>query len=292
MDTQKGWQPVKRLIVFGIVVSMVACERSPVEVADPPPPATPQAIASPSPSPSPSPEPSPVEDDQKTLQRAFDKAYGAASIAQSAASPGDWQLVARQWQQAIALLQQIPPPSPHHTLAQQKINEYQKNLTYAQTQSQTASPPPSPTPAIIAVKPITPLQPVQRRSSTAQPGAIQVPIKRREAGTPVIDVVFNQTRTFEMIVDTGATGVVITQNMAQSLDLPLIGSAKMDTASAKGITVPIGLVESIAVKGVVVQNLPVIIAGSQLEIGLLGHDFFGDYDLVIRQNQIEFQPRS
>jgi len=275
---------VKRLIVFGIAVSMVACDRSPVEVTNPPPPATPQAIASPSPSPPP--EPSPVEDDQKTLQRAFDKAYGAASIAQSAASPGDWRLVARQWQQAIALLQQIPPQSPHHTLAQQKINEYQQNLTYAQTQSQTASPSPSPTPEIIAI------QPLQRPSTTTtQPGIIQTPIKRREAGTPVIDVVFNQTRTFEMILDTGATGVVITQNMAQSLDIPILGSAKMDTASAKGVTVPIGLVESVAVQGLVVRNLPVIIAGSQLDIGLLGHDFFGDYDLIIRQDRIEFQPR-
>ncbi|MDJ1180466.1 retropepsin-like aspartic protease [Roseofilum sp. BLCC_M91] len=280
---------MKRLILLGIVVSMVACKRSPVEVADPPPPETPQAIASPSPSPTP--KPSPVKTDQKTLQRALDKAYGAASIAQSAASPGDWQLVARQWQQAIALLQQIPPQSPNHTLAQQKINEYQQNLTYAQTQTQTVSPSPSPSPEIIAVKPITPIQPVQQRSSTVKPGAIQTPIKRREAGTPVIDVVFNQTRTFEMIVDTGATGVVITQKMAQSLDLPIIGSAQMDTASAKGVTVPIGLVESIAVKGVVVHNLPVIIAGSQLEIGLLGHDFFGDYDLILRQDRIEFQPR-
>lgn len=288
MNTQIGKKGVKGLILLGIAFSMVACERSPEDPVDRPTPEVPPAIASPSPSPSP--KPSPVVSHQKTLQRALDKAYGAASIAQSAQSPGDWQLVIRQWQQAIGLLQQIPPQSPHHTLAQQKIKEYQKNLTYAQTQTQTqaASPAPAPTPKIIAVQPPNPIQP---RSSTVQPGAIQTPIKRREAGTPVIDVVFNQTRTFEMIVDTGATGVVITQTMAQSLDLPIIGSAQMDTASAKGITVPIGLVESIAVQGLVVQNLPVIIAGSQLEIGLLGHDFFGDYDLIIRQDQIEFQPR-
>lgn len=273
MNTQIGKKGVKGLILLGIALLMVACERSPEDPVDRPTPEVPPAITSPSPSPSP--KPSPVVSHQKTLQRALDKAYGAASIAQSAQSPGDWQLVVRQWQQAISLLQQIPPQSPQHTLAQQKIKEYQQNLTYAQSQTQIASPAPSPTPKIIAV----------------QPGAIQTPIKRREAGTPVIDVVFNQTRTFEMIVDTGATGVVITQSMAQSLDLPIIGSAQMDTASAKGITVPIGLVESIAVQGLVVQNLPVIIAGSQLEIGLLGHDFFGDYDLIIRQDRIEFQPR-
>lgn len=287
MNIQMGNKGVKGLILLGIALSMVACQRSPGDPVARPTPEVPSAIASPSPSPSA--QPSPGVAHQKTLQRAFDTAYGAASIAQSAASPGDWQLVVRQWQQAIALLQQIPPQSSHHTLAQQKIKEYQQNLTYAQTQTQTASPAPSPTPEIIAIQPLNPIQP---RSSTIQPGAIQTPIKRREAGTPVIDVVFNQTRTFEMIVDTGATAVVITQSMAQSLDLPIIGSAQMDTASAKGITVPIGLVESIAVQGLVVQNLPVIIAGSQLEIGLLGHDFFSDYDLIIRQDQIEFQPRS
>ncbi|HBQ99977.1 MULTISPECIES: retropepsin-like aspartic protease [unclassified Roseofilum] len=289
MNTQIGLEPVKGLIVLGMAVGIVACGRSPVEGSDPPTPEVPQAIVSPSPSPSAA--PSPVVQDQKTLQRALDKAYGAASIAQSAASPGDWQLVTRQWQQAIALLQHISPQSPHYALAQQKINEYQKNLTYAQNQSQNASPAPAPTPQIIAVKPVTPVQPVRRRPYSAQPGSIQTPIKRREGGTPVIDVVFNQTQSFEMIVDTGATGVVITQKMAQSLNIPLIGSAKMDTASAKGVTVPIGLVESIAVKSLVVQNLPVVIAGSQLDIGLLGHDFFGDYDLIIRQDQIVFQPR-
>ena len=75
---------------------------------------------------------------------ALDIAAGAATITQSAVSRGDWQLVVGQWQQAIALLKAVPPKSPHRTTAQRKIQEYQKNLAYAQQRLKQASVPPKP----------------------------------------------------------------------------------------------------------------------------------------------------
>jgi len=43
-----------------------------------------------------------------------------------------------------------------------------------------------------------------------KPNGVSSPIKRRASGTPVINVTFNGTQQFEMIVDTGASGTVIT----------------------------------------------------------------------------------
>lgn len=118
-----------------------------------------------------------------------------------------------------------------------------------------------------------------------------VPIKRRVGGTPVIEVNFNGDRQFEMIVDTGASGTVITQKMAKSLGVEEVGKAQANTASAKAVEFPIGYVDSIETAGVQVHRVAVAIAGKELEVGLLGHDFFGNYDLTIKRNVVELRPQ-
>lgn len=122
-------------------------------------------------------------------------------------------------------------------------------------------------------------------------GLFQAVIKRRAGGTPVIDVVLNGQQTFEMIVDTGASGTVITQKMARVLGIVPIAKAKFDTASAVGVEMPIGRLTSVNVNGAVMKNLMVPIAGPDLDIGLLGHDFFGDYDITIKRDVVEFRVR-
>ncbi|MDO4929490.1 MAG: retropepsin-like aspartic protease, partial [Corynebacterium sp.] len=57
-------------------------------------------------------------------------------------------------------------------------------------------------------------QPAKPRGN---PQVFQAKIKRRAGGTPVIDVVFNGNKTFEMILDTGASGTLISQRMATAL---------------------------------------------------------------------------
>ncbi len=122
--------------------------------------------------------------------------------------------------------------------------------------------------------------------------AFRAPIKRRIGGTPIIDVTFNGKQRFEMIVDTGASGTVITQQMAKLLAVTTVGKAKANTASAMEVEFPIGYVDSIEAGGVKVKQVAVAIAGSQLQNGLLGHDFFGNYDITIKSNVVEFRPRS
>jgi|SRR6476646_5729502 len=119
----------------------------------------------------------------------------------------------------------------------------------------------------------------------------QARILRREAGTPIIGVTFNGSQTFEMIVDTGASGTVITQRMAAMLRLVPVAKLKFDTASAKGIELPLGKIHRMEVNGATAQGLLVAIAGPELETGLLGHDFFGKYDITIKRDVVEFRVR-
>lgn len=121
------------------------------------------------------------------------------------------------------------------------------------------------------------------------PELLQARIKRRDGGIPVIDVTFNGRQTFEMLFDTGASGISITPQMAAALGVVAEGNLLVYTAGGT-INVPTGRVGSVAVGGVTVNNLPVTI-NEYLELGLLGQGFFGNYDVTIRQNVIEFSPR-
>ncbi|MBW4675295.1 MAG: hypothetical protein KME52_15125 [Desmonostoc geniculatum HA4340-LM1] len=67
-----------------------------------------------------------------TFREAVNKAINAANLTQSAKSPDEWKTVVSEWQGAIALMKNVPFSSPNYAIAQQKIIEYQKNLTYAQ----------------------------------------------------------------------------------------------------------------------------------------------------------------
>ena len=153
--------------------------------------------------------------------------------------------------------------------------------------------PPTPRKAIpipIETQEVYAAVPIQKESR--QTMVFTAPIKRRIGGTPIIDVTFNGNRRFEMIVDTGASGTVITEQMAQLLNVSTIGKAKANTASAKSVEFPIGYVDSMEAGGVKVKKVAVAIAGSELDNGLLGHDFFGNYDITIKSNVVEFRPRS
>lgn len=259
---------------------------------------------------------------------ALEKAYSAFSISQYALSSDEWNLVVNQWTDAIALMKAVPVTSPYNAIAQAKLAEYQRHLTYAQKR---ATRPIEENPdSVVAVIPETPthtralreaelhrassgdgtaLPSLERqlaslRASGAAPPPAPPPdvppiqpvfealIKRRSGGTPVIDVTFNGTQQFEMIVDTGASGTVITQETAAALGVVPVGKAKANTASARAVEFPIGYVDSISVGEAVVTDVPVAIATSvDLEIGLLGHDFFGDYDVTIKRDVVEFRPR-
>jgi predicted aspartyl protease len=264
----------------------------------------------------------PVNIEPTSFELGLDKATGGLSISQSAQSSADWKLVASQYLDAIALMKQVEQESPDFAIAQRKITEYRLQAKYAQEKAAVnrvlTTSEPEPQKIVVAVPEASPLpkfiqplpQPVRVQvkkrdnpvSSLPQPlnqakekestEVFSVPIKRRIGGTPIIEVTFNGSQKFEMIVDTGASGTVITQQMASSLGVESVGKAKANTASSKAVEFAIGYVDTMEAGGVSVNKVPVAIAGSDLETGLLGHDFFGNYDLTIKRDVVEFRPHA
>ncbi len=123
-------------------------------------------------------------------------------------------------------------------------------------------------------------------------GVYQAKIIRRLNGSiPVIEALFNNQQSFEMLVDTGASNTVITPIMAEFLGVIPTSSNIANTPSARGVEFDLGLVQSINVAGAVTDNVVVAIAPA-LDIGLLGQDFFGQYDVTIKEDVVEFRERS
>jgi len=298
------FQPTATLLLLSVGLVSAACSLVP---GDRPSSEVPQAtvaaspVASPSPtSPAASPAaPSPQQPD--FYQLAISRASSAVTISQSARSQDDWRLVASRWQQAIDLLASVPTSSPNRSQAQAKLSEYRRNLTYAQQQASRSTALANPDGVVV----LAPRNPSTGSSYSAPPqatatpapvssggsGVYQVPILRRAGGTPVINVTYNGNRQFEMILDTGASGTVITAQMAAALNVVPVGQASVDTASERNVTFPLGYVDSIEAGGAIAQDVLVAVAGPSLGVGLLGQDFFSRYDVTVRQNVVEFRER-
>ena len=123
-----------------------------------------------------------------------------------------------------------------------------------------------------------------------EPEEFTVPIKRREGGTPVIDVKFNDKYTFEMLFDTGATLTIITTAMAKTLRVKPQGTLPFQTASNSLIYFEIGTIGSANTGGMVSEDLDVAISPT-MNIGLLGQNFYDRYDITIKYGTIEFRRR-
>jgi aspartyl protease family protein len=172
------------------------------------------------------------------------------------------------WSQALQIVDRLIPLAPEQA---KQLRQYRIKLE--QLSRETIARPPQPI-------------------SASQPQGF-VAIKRRSGGVPVIDVVFNQRRTFEMMVDSGASITTITRPMARALG---IGASqivdRVTFKTANGLTqMPIVYLNAVTVGGLTKAQVPVAIAGSDMEMGLLGQDFLQHYDVSLRGSRIEFHDR-
>lgn len=275
--------PVLCGILGGLSLATVGCQTQRSRLVAPVSP-SPIALSSPSPSPSAQPK----ADWTAQFKRAQEKAASATTHAQTATSKEDWELVVSRWQQAVAFLRTVPATSPLQTMAKPKLVEYQRHLANAQKQLQKAN-------SSLAAWP-----PIASRNTTLDSPAVRstkaghlfrVPIKFRAGGTPVIDVTFNGYYTYEMIVDTGASSTVITTRMASEMGVKEIGRTTFSTANGT-MSAPLGYVGSVGVGGAIVKDIIVSINPTMRDFGLLGHDFFSNYDVTIKQDVVEFRQRS
>jgi len=270
------------LAVTSLACSNDAATQNPSGNPQSKPLTTPEKAAVKKPSPTPTNQNKTSESVADTYEEAITKASRAISIAKSAQSRDDWKLVSSQWQQVVQLLKAVPASSPNYTKAQAKLKEYQAQIDYALKTSD-----PKAKPVSIQIKCTL------KVSNPLPSGTVfRVPIKRREAGTVVIDVTLtnlNLKKTFEMMLDTGASGTAITPQMAAELNLETIAAAEAGTAAGRAI-IGVGCLDGVQVANASINNVPVGIPQG-LDIGLLGQDFFGRYDMTIKNNVVEFRVR-
>lgn len=120
-------------------------------------------------------------------------------------------------------------------------------------------------------------------------GVYTIPIMRRISGIPVIEVNFNDRYTFEMMLDTGASVTTLTRQMAKTLKIKPEGSIQMQSASDT-IYVPWSWVNSVKTGGIKSKQVAILISPS-MDMGLLGQNFFGIYDVTIKEKVVEFRER-
>ncbi|HLP87415.1 MAG TPA: retropepsin-like aspartic protease [Nostocaceae cyanobacterium] len=139
-------------------------------------------------------------------------------------------------------------------------------------------------------KPVQKIAQIPNQTKTLTAKFIRIPIKRKIGRIPVIEVTFNNKQTYEMILDTGATGTVITDKMANKLRVKPTGIMQAQIADGSQVQFPTGKIKNITLGGMTANNIQVAIA-PKAGIGLLGHDFFGDYDIKLLANEVYFYRR-
>ncbi len=125
----------------------------------------------------------------------------------------------------------------------------------------------------------------------SQSNVFQLPIKSRRGGTPIVEVTFNGNQTVEMLFDTGATSTLIVASLAQKLSLKPLGTERFGIADGSVVEMSVAKIDSMQSGGLTARDLIVGIAPPEKRIGLLGQDFFGAYDITIRENFIELRRR-
>jgi predicted aspartyl protease len=128
------------------------------------------------------------------------------------------------------------------------------------------------------------------KAAQTEAKVFQIPIKRRLGSIPTVEVTFNGAQTFEMLFDTGATAIAITPRMANLLGIQILGQDTTETA-AGSVKVGIGQVSSVTAGNYSAKNLKVGIVSQLREPGLLGQNFYGHYDVTIKQKVIELRVR-
>jgi aspartyl protease family protein len=181
------------------------------------------------------------------------------------------QAVNRQnWSQAIQVIDQLMRVAPNQSA---QLRQYRTQLQQLQRSGYQ-------TPASSASS-----------SNTSKVGYVL--IKRRSAGVAIVDVKFNGRRSFEMMVDSGASKTVITRSMAKALGINtshVVGTLGASTANGY-VEFPIVYVSAMEVGGLKSYQVPVAVAGPDMDMGLLGQDFLQKYDFTFRGNRIEFHKR-
>jgi predicted aspartyl protease len=219
-------------------------------------------------------------DNGETYRQALDRADSARSISQSAQNPEDWELTANRWEQALDLLDEVPGQDPNRKYVGQKRAEFNHGLAVAKAKIEGSKVPVWVEPVVWADQAI---DKGPKLEGAKDQRTYRVPIKYRRNRIPIVDVTFNGKYVFEMMVDTGASGTMITPEIMKAIKGKDMGTARIGTAAGQA-NVDVSVVNSITLGGNSIYDVPVTIG----PMGLLGHDFYKDCEITIRRDVVEF----
>ena len=126
--------------------------------------------------------------------KGVDKAASATSLAQSAQTAEDWNLVLTQWQRAIAFIKAVPPSSPNYKAAQKLLPSYQQALTRTQQQARRGGTLPSSAVAQGSAEGGVPL--IAGGQSSASPDVSKDSVKTLEAAITISTLLQQQQEFF------------------------------------------------------------------------------------------------
>jgi predicted aspartyl protease len=244
----------------------------------------PQTIAPPVPTLPPLPIQSTAIATSPLYQTAIATAQTATQLSQQAKSVEDWQAVVIQWQTAVNLMQKIPEHDVNRTAALKDLVLLEEGVARSKAKLKEFQVQSSDQENLTPTQRIVPAQPSSKPIEMVGVN-YQATIKSYRNNIPIIDVMFNGSVSFEMMVDTGASNTMITESMSKILQVKAVRSVPAQTPGGE-VEFQVGYVDSIGIGDNSVEGLPVAI-GTE---ALLGHDFFGDCNINIKrdQNIVEF----
>lgn len=237
----------------------------------------PQPSSSPNPTLPPSQKPI-IQNDEDIYQQALNKADGAKTIGQSVASKDDLFLATQNLQDSVAMLKSISPTSSQYILATKVLPKYEQQLKIAR---QKAARFVRKSPQITVAS--------SQIATISERDSFSMAIHQKLGGVPVIEVTLNDTKV-PMLLDTGASHTLITQAIAQQLQLQASGDSQAKTANGTA-TFKVATIDRIKFGEGETNHVLVAIGRNDLPYGLLGHDVYDGYDLNIKENSIEFRKR-
>jgi len=134
-----------------------------------------------------------------------------------------------------------------------------------------------------------PKQPRQQDPAATTQPVFRVPILARSSEIPVIGVGFNRAeKRYPMLLDTGASVTVITNEMASELQFQQTSVVRATTGSGQEIEVPFGIVPAIEVGGIRIEQFQVGVG----PVPLLGQNFLKKFTYVVTAKDVLLHPHT
>ena len=114
-----------------------------------------------------------------------------------------------------------------------------------------------------------------------------VPIKSYKNHLPVVEVLFDGIATFDMVIDRNATHSIVTQQMANRLNLESVSYRYVYLADGTPMELSIGRLQSVEIGGTIITDVHVAIAPNTAT-AVLGKDCFSAHSVRISGNEITF----